>query len=206
MKRSIYLVVLSILFAIFINSCSEDNNVNNPVDDNGTTLYRTEAKKAFDYLNQIRANPESYSQQIGVDLSDVEKRPTLKWNNTLQKVAEDKARDMATRNYFSHQTPEGKGINIMINEAGYIIPADWYSDPAFNYFESLAAGWGSVSSGQDFIDLLIIDEGVPSLGHRKHLLGIGDWNSTLVDCGIGYANNPESNNRNYICVIIAKKK
>jgi uncharacterized protein YkwD len=206
MKKILYLITLSVLFSIFINSCSEDDNVNNPVDENGTTLLRTEAKNAFNYLNQVRANPESYSQSIGVDLSGVEPRPALKWNNILQKVAEEKAKDMANRNYFSHTSPEGLGINIMINDAGYTIPADWYSTPSANYFESLASGWGSVSTGEDFINLLIIDEGVPSLGHRKHLLGMGDWNSSLVDCGIGYANNPTSNNRNYVCVIIAKQK
>ncbi len=206
MKRLLYLLVLSVFFVVIINSCSDDSNVTNPVDNDGTTLYRDKAKRAFTYLNKIRANPDSYSQTLGVDLSDVEPRPALKWNNILVKVAENKARDMATRNYFSHTDPDGKGINIMIYEAGYDIPSGWYSDPKSNFFESLAAGWGSVSTGEDFIDLLIIDDGVVNLGHRKHLLGIEGWNSSLVDCGIGYANNPNSNNRNYVCVIIAKHK
>jgi uncharacterized protein YkwD len=205
MKKIIYLLSITALFTLLITNCSDDT-ITNPVDESGTTLYRDKAKNAFNYLNKVRANPESYSQSIGVDLSGVEARPALKWNNILQQVAEEKARDMANRSYFNHTTPEGKGINIMINEAGYTIPADWYSEPSFNYFESLAAGWGAVSTGEDFIDLLIIDEGVPNLGHRKHLLGMDDWNSSLVDCGIGFANNPESTHRNYMCVIIAKKK
>ena len=205
MKRIIYLITLSVLIAFFINSCSDENSTN-PVDDDGTILYRDKAKDAFVYLNKVRQDPEAYSQSIGVDLSYVEPRQPLNWNQILVKVAEEKARDMATRNYFSHETPEGIGINIMIYEAGYDIPESWYSDPKSNYFESLAAGWGSISTGEDFIDLLIIDEGVPSLGHRNHLLGIDSWNSTLVDCGIGYAHNPDSDNKNYVCVIIAKHK
>lgn len=205
MKRILYLIALTVLFAFFINSCSDDTSTN-PVDDNGTTLYRDKAKNAYKYLNQVRQDPESYSQSIGVDLSDVEPRPPLNWNQILVKVAEEKAKDMATRNYFSHQNPEGRGINIMIYEAGYDIPESWYSNPASNYFESLASGWGSVSTGEDFINMLIIDEGVPSLGHRKHLLGMDEWNSTLVDCGIGFAHNPDSDNKNYVCVIIAKHK
>ena len=200
MKKIFYSIFSVILFALFVNSCSEDN----PVDNSGTVLYQQKAIDAFNYLNKVRANPESYSQSIGVNLSDVEARDALKWNNTLVKVAEEKAKDMATRNYFTHVNPDGKAINILISEAGYEINPDWYSDPTLNYFEALASGWGQVETGESFIDLLIVDDGIQDLGHRKHLLGIGDWNSTLYDCGIGYANNEDSDNKNYICIIIAK--
>ena len=78
---------------------------------------RDEARKAFDYLNKIRKEPAKFSKEIGIDLSDVKARPALKWNDILAKVAEEKALDMANRDYFAHVTPEGLGINIQIHEA-----------------------------------------------------------------------------------------
>ena len=52
---------------------------------------------------------------------------------------------------------------------------------------------------------LIIDKNVPSLGHRKDLLGLDDWNASLYDIGIGYARPVENSRfRSYVCVLIAK--
>src|SRR5262245_60128019 len=59
-----------------------------------------EAKKAFAYLNQVRANPGKYSQEIGANLNRLKPRPTLTWNDTLARVAEQKALDMGKRKYF----------------------------------------------------------------------------------------------------------
>src|SRR5262249_18449068 len=87
-------------------------------------LDRDEARKALDYLNKVRKEPAKFSKEIGVDLSDVKARPALKWNDILAKVAEEKALDMANRDYFGHVTPEGLGINIQIHEAGYSLPKD----------------------------------------------------------------------------------
>src|SRR5262245_7937563 len=89
------------------------------------TLDRDEARKAFDYLNKVRQQPAKFSKEIGVDLSEVKARAMLNWNDVLAKVAEEKAQDMANRDYFGHETPEGLGINIQIHEAGYRLPRDW---------------------------------------------------------------------------------
>ena len=199
MKKNIkYLLLFLSLFIIY--SCSEDDN---PVNFGDATLNTQEADAALQYLNAVRANPSAYSSSIGVDLSSVSARPALLQNSILTKVAQERAADMAVRDYVGHVNPDGKACNILIYEAGYTIPSAWYSDPELNYFESLAANSISIT-GQDFINMLIVDEGVPSLGHRNHLLGIGDFNSTLVDVGIGYATNPKSTYINYFVVIIAK--
>ncbi|MCG8573873.1 MAG: CAP domain-containing protein, partial [Flavobacteriales bacterium] len=97
-------------------------------------LKKDEAQKAFEYLNEMRANPAAYSDEVGIKLSAYEKRPALVWNPILAEVAEKKAADMANRNYFSHQTPEGEGINVMIHDAGYELKEKWYSDKSKNYF------------------------------------------------------------------------
>lgn len=168
---------------------------------NDIMLDRNEARQAFEYLNMVRTNPKKYGREFKLNLSNVESKPALIWNDILAKVAEEKALDMAKRNYFSHVTPEGNGINILIHRAGYSLNKEWIKNKKDNNFESIQSG---AASAIDAINDLIIDEGVKSLGHRKHLLGIDEWNENLVDIGIGFVRSPNSKYKTYTCVIIAK--
>jgi uncharacterized protein YkwD len=166
------------------------------------SLKKDEAKAAFDQLNKVRANPGEYSETIGANLKKIEKRPALIWNDLLVKVAEEKAMDMATRDYLAHENKRGEGINIMIHRSGYKLDESWIEDKSSNYFESIQAG---TESGVEMINDLILDEYDKSLGHRKHLLGMGDWNASLVDCGIALAHKADSKFKIYSVVIIAKR-
>src|SRR5262249_19281153 len=166
-------------------------------------LDRDEAKKAFDYLNKVRKEPAKFSEEIGVDLSDVKARPALAWNKVLAKVAEEKALDMANRDYFGHVTPEGRGINIQIHEAGYKLPKDWVKDKKQNFFESISAG---KDTGVEAIQQLIVDKDVPEAAHRRHLLGTNDFFAKCTDIGIGFARQPNSKYRTYMSIVIARKK
>ena len=163
---------------------------------------KVEAKKAFVLLNDIRANPEKYYKQFsfleGLEITNTE----LSWNDTLAKVAQAKALDMARRNYFDHVNPDGYGLNYFINKSGYKLNQEWLENIEDNYFESAGAG---VPNGASAIRGLIIDKGDPLHGHRKHLLGIEDWNASLVDIGIGFARRDSgSRYKTYVSVIIAK--
>lgn len=158
---------------------------------------------AYNYLNAIRQNPSAYSAKIGVDLSEVEPRPTLKWDEALAKAAQAKAEDMATRNYFAHVDPDGKGMNIKMFAAGYELSEQWLENPEDNFFESIGCGT-LISTGESVINMLIIDAGVPSFGHRKHLLGIDEFWSNCYDIGIGHAQNPNSTYTHYWSILIAK--
>lgn len=164
-------------------------------------LDKDEAQTAFEHLNSIRANPDAYSKEIGVSLKKVEKRKALVWNEILAEVAQEKAMDMAKNNYFAHKNKKGEGINIMIHRAGYELNESWVDSKSNNYFESIQAG---TTDGSMMINDLILDEYDRDAGHRKHLLGIDDWNAGLTDCGIGIAFNPNSKYKVYSCVIIAK--
>ena len=161
-------------------------------------------KIAFDFLNKIRQAPHLYSKEVGVNLSGISARQVLRWNDTLAKVAQNKAEDMAKRNYFDHTNPEGRGINIMILEAGYQIPTEWAEPKNNNYFESLAAGNTTPKEGIIYLlrDGDVIDH--KKAGHRSHLLGIDKFYSNLADIGIGWAKGGKFGS--YLCVIIAKKK
>ncbi len=163
-------------------------------------IEKEEAEKAFIFLNSVRTQPKQHLQQFSF-LKTVAPRAALKWNDTLAQVAEARALDLARRNYFAHVDPEGLGVNYHINKAGYALPKEWIAEKDANYFESLSAG--SVS-GIDAITNLLVDANTPSLGHRKHLLGLSTWDSSLVDIGIGYVRAPSSPYSSYTCVIIAK--
>ncbi|NTS43704.1 CAP domain-containing protein [Flavisolibacter sp. BT320] len=164
-------------------------------------LDKAEAQKAFVLLNKIRANPGAFTEEMPF-LAEIGKKPLLKWNDTLAAVAEAKALDMATRQYMAHVDPEGYGMNHFINKAGYKLNVKWLTKKEMNYFESLSAG---APDGETAIRNLIIDKNVPSLGHRKHLLGLDEWNASLYDIGIGYARPVENSRfRSYVCVLIAR--
>jgi hypothetical protein len=170
--------------------------------DSTVKLDKGEAKKAFVYLNNVRSHPEKYYTEYSFLKSSKISNTTLIWNDTLAKVAEAKALDMANRNYLDHVDPEGYGMNYYINKSKYSLDPEWLTTNSANFFESIAGG---AADGETAIQLLIIDDGIPALGHRKHLLGMGLWNASLVDIGIGYAKRDTgSEYTSYMSILIAK--
>ena len=170
--------------------------------DNKVTMDYTEAQKAFELLNDIRMNPEKYHKILDYKKNLKVTRTRLAWNDTLAEVAEHKAFDMAQHNYFDHVDRKGYGINYYIEKAGYRMDDMWTKNPKNNFFESLCGG---DETGEQVIIDLITDKDVESLKHRKHLLGVGEWYSTLKDIGIGFARREEGSfYTTYISIIIAK--
>lgn len=171
--------------------------------DNLPAVDRTEAKAAYLYLNKVRKDPKAFHKIFRA--FDVRTpMPALRWNDTLAWVAEARALDMATHNYLAHVDSKGYGVNYYIQQAGYSLQPAWTKNPQANYFESCNGGG---LSGVEAITMLINDDDVPTLDHRKHLLGMDNWSASLVDVGIGYVrSNSKSYYRTYTCVIIAKHK
>lgn len=164
---------------------------------------KEETKSAFEFLNRVRENPSAFSAEIGADLGKIKPLPALIWNDTLARVAEQKAMDMGKRNYFGHVNPQGKGINIMIHEAGYHLPPEWIADKKTNYFESINAG---TETGAGAIKDLILDSYDKDKGHRRHLLGMNDFYSSLIHIGIAHVKVEGSQYIYYTVVIIAKRQ
>lgn len=160
-----------------------------------------EASKAFLYLNRVRVNPAAFSKEIGANLSAVAKRPALRWNDTLAKIARTKAMDMVNRKYTGHITPEGYGINYMMDTAGYKLPKEWLKDPMMNTFESWQAG---AASGEELIRKLVLDTYDKELRHRDHLLGVSAWNSKMVDIGIAFIKSPDAQYPTHSIILIAR--
>jgi uncharacterized protein YkwD len=148
----------------------------------GSVYQPTGMEQLFlELLNAARANPAAYGQSIGLDLSDVAPSQPLTFNLKLMQSARLHSQDMNNQNFFGHctaQDPQCQNSNSTdpgdrIQAAGY----DWRG-----YGESLAAGFNTPSEA---LRALIIDEGIPDLGHRRHLLAIDSISATLPEVGIG---------------------
>lgn len=188
--------MLTLFFSFIIASFQ----INMPAD--AVVLDKVAAKYAFNLINNIRHDPKKYAREFRFNSKLKINYTALKWNDTLAKVAELKASEMAARDYFSHTTPEGFGINYFIKKSGYLLESDWTKKDSNNFFESIAAG---VNDGYDLVKTMIIDAGTSDFGHRNHLLGIGKWNTSLLDIGIGFARRDSGSTYNtYVSIVIAK--
>lgn len=117
-------------------------------------------KKAMKYSNynelKITTNNKYYrslAQQIRV----VKGLPMLWPDEALSIVARQHGRDMNRNNFSGHNSSDGRSVKDRISEIY----------PKRSNGENLAFGF---SSGLDNICMLLLDKGVPDLGHRKMIL------------------------------------
>jgi len=85
----------------------------------------------------------------------------------LSNIARSRSIDMVTRNYFSHISPDGKNVFIILNEAGYA-----WQFAGENIFQCSPAANGTGNS--------IINTWMSSPTHRGNIL-----NGTYTKAGIG---------------------
>ena len=170
--------------------------------DEAIVIDKKEARAGYTLLNDIRLNTSKYYNEFEFLKNQQIQHIPLVWNDTLASVAEAKAYDMANRDYFAHVDPDGYGMNHFISKSGYKLRREWTLNKSDNYFESCSA---NPKSGEEAIKRLVVDAGTPTFGHRNHLLGIGEWNASLKDIGIGFVRRASGSTYNtYVCVIIAK--
>jgi uncharacterized protein YkwD len=148
------------------------------------------AQLFLEELNDARANPAAYGASIGVDLSYIPPAPPLAWDPRLEQAATLDAQDMNNRNFFGHVNPDGLDPGQRISNAGF---------PWFTWGESIAAG-SLYPQPADALRALIIDTGVPDLGHRYHLLGYGSPNNLQRQVGIGIVQGGSGYYQNYYVV------
>ena len=170
-----------------------------PGQGSGNFDLKAECMKALEYLNSVRANPEVYSSEIGVNLKGIKPLPALVWDERLARSAQKKAEDMARRNYFNHVNPDGIGANYMAQQEGYVFPDYYGTGKSNNYIESISAG---PDTGPANIINLLNDGGASNAnaGHRRHLLGLDQFWAKHVHAGIGMAYNPGSMYKYYFVV------
>jgi hypothetical protein len=181
----------------------------------------TAQEQLFIYeLNRARSDPPGWAQEYGLqneiggdgqpaDLDEVSPSPPLAVNEDLVASARFHSTEMADNNYFNHQSAvTGDWPNKMARDAGYPLPLTvqigqfiFGLPDTSNQIESIAAGFGpgrqDLSQAINALILLIVDAGVPSLGHRKHLLAMTLFNTGFTEVGTGYAANGSATFRNY---------
>jgi len=117
----------------------------------------------------------STSMSIGGLLADTNAQrsangtSTLSLNDKLDTAAQAKADDMATRDYWSHYTPEGNPPWVFVSNQGYSYQ---------KLGENLATGFSDEQS--------TINGWMASPPHRENLL-----DPDFSDVGFGFANNPD---------------
>lgn len=141
-------------------------------------------------LNDARANPAAYGASIGLDLTNVSPSQPLAFDTRLVFAAEQHSLDMNARAYFAHNTPEGVDPGARLTAAGF----NWDS-----WGESIAGG-SVYAQPADALKALIIDAGVPDLGHRKHLLAIDPTFQSETQVGIGVVQNGTGPLTNYYTI------
>ena len=97
---------------------------------------------------------------------------TLIPSNILNNIARSRSQDMLNRGYFSHYTPEGKNIGIILQENGVM-----YACCAENLGQASPPSWGSPET--------IINLWMGSSSHRANLLNphFGQLGIGVVDSG-----------------------
>lgn len=97
--------------------------------------------------------------------------PILYPDEILNKAARSHTQDMAASSTFSHNSSDGSSFSERVKRFGFAGNA---------WGENLAAGFEETA--EDAVLQLVIDDGVPSRGHRKNLLS-PDFNVIGVSCG-----------------------
>ncbi len=88
----------------------------------------------------------------------------------LQAAAQEHAEDMANRNYFAHETPEGTTPTQQIKNAGYPLTGKW-------------ATGQNIAKGQETAEE-VMQDWMNSSGHRANILS-----SKFKDLGVGFYQN-----------------
>lgn len=101
--------------------------------------------------------------------------PPLKRDSRLDTAAQAHSVDMATKNYFSHTSLDGRTFSQRMTNAGY----KWSAAA-----ENIAAGNSTAAA--------TVKQWLGSAGHCANLMS-----RTYVDTGIGFGNNPSSTYKYY---------
>ncbi len=105
----------------------------------------------------------------------------LKLNEKLNEAAQAKANDMTSRNYWSHNTPDGEEPWVFINSTGYAY---------LKAGENLAYGFGTSAE--------TIQGWMNSPSHRDNLL-----DKDYTEVGFGFANSSDYNSAGQETVVVA---
>jgi uncharacterized protein YkwD len=106
----------------------------------------------------------------------VQQRVNPHCDSVVTKIAQMRADDMVTNEYFSHRDLRGHGANFYLAQIG-CLPA-WYPADG-NSVESITLNYHTAQAAWNAL--------VSSRGHRPHVLGMHPFFSAQVAIGVGWA-------------------
>lgn len=110
--------------------------------------------------------------------------PPLVWNNLLLQAASGHSLDMASKNYFSHTSQDGRTMVDRVNATGYLWSA---------LGENIAAGYPSVNA--------VVDGWMASDGHCANLM-----KAAFKDIGMACVSSSTSTYRTYWTMDVGKRR
>jgi uncharacterized protein YkwD len=113
-----------------------------------------------DYIEQKQKKDSKYVQSLVAELKNVKNLPMLIPYEKLYQSAIFHAKDMGKKGLMSHDSSDGTDFFTRIKN--FLKPPGGYG-----FAENCAYGY---STGNDIVMQLLIDEGVPALGHRTNML------------------------------------
>ena len=129
-------------------------------------------------MNQARAN----TRMCGTTMYNA--AAPLAWDTKLFNAAAAHSTDMASKNYFSHTSQDGRNPGQRITAAGYA----WST-----YGENIAYGQGSMAG--------VMDTWIKSAGHCANIM-----KANITEIGLACVKNPASSNRPYWTMVLARPK
>lgn len=128
----------------------------------------TQPKPQAPTSNTVSSSNLNYEQKV-VELVNIERQKNglapLKMDSAISNVARTKSKDMATNNYFAHQSPTYGSAGNMLTQFGI----NW-------------SAWGeNIAYGQRTPEA-VVTAWMNSSGHRANIL-----NTTFTKIGVGYA-------------------
>lgn len=119
--------------------------------------HNTQMAKYSNY-NQLKINKNGrYYKSLKEDLKKIRNLPAFHPDEALSWVARQHAKDMNTHNYAAHKSKDGRTVKDRISSMY----------PNRSLGENLAFGY---ASGLGNVCMLLLDQGVADLGHRKLIL------------------------------------
>lgn len=201
-------------FLNWFNSSSSQNYAsNNKVNDNYTP--KTDINKVSSEIkNFVNSVVDPKSQ---IDISELEQevnrlinlertnqglRPLI-WDDKIGLIAREHSQDMANRNFFAHENPEGEDPTARSNRHGYSCMKDYGSYYTYGLAENIAEtpvysnveGCGSTTS-LDSLAECIVDGWMQSPGHRENIL---TKTYTKTGIGISYSSDDKAYSTQDFC-------
>lgn len=128
--------------------------------------YNTRMQQYGNY-EELKVNRnDSYYRSLRRDLQQIKNLPVFWPDQALTNIAKGHAKDLNRNNYAGHTSKDGRTLNQRI--------ATVY--PKKSNGECIAFGF---NSGLENICMLLLDKGVPNLGHRKLILNTSSELNTV---------------------------